>query len=979
MKKIHKFKCNNLVAGVASAVALFASSELYAADSETLYIDIESQSIGQAVRALAKNAGVQIIMSSELRDKFKVSSLRGSYTLKAALDELIAGSGLKYEFLADNSVVINEGETGKKENSDQESLEELVVTGSRLKNSNVAPSSPVTTIDRITIEKRGFTSVEEIIRSLPQNFTGYSSGGHVDASNPGPRRENEGGASADLRGLGAGSTLILVNGKRIAAAPARSGTFTDVSTIPFAAIERVEILSDGGGAIYGADAVAGVINIILKKDYQGAETALRMENSSTGGDSYTLEQSLGASWETGNMTASLSYQKNHAANADKAGLDTMDLRVRGGRDWRSAQYGRPGVIQRANWLSGAPAWAYVGVLPSGDGVGLTASDITFIPYADVVNQTGSYDALAGALSDGLAAKTVTPEGNQVSGSLSLSQDISDSVSANLSGYYSERKSTTALNSPVERITVPESNAYNNFGEAVTVGYAFEDAQGLGVLTKTRRFGINGGLQFELPFRDWGMNVDFGYGEDRSASPWTYLDVGSDAFQTALASDSPDTALNLFGDGSVQPIDVNSMIVSGEPVDKTTTLKSLELGGNGSLVDLPAGSVTMAVGGEYRIDDLDVSDVNSSLDTRWADTVPERTLKAAYVEFAVPVVSAENAMPGIQELSFTLAGRYEKYTVEADSSDIGGKYSEFVPKLGVSWYPVDDLKLRATWGEGFQSPTLIEMFEPLTVWNFPYFDPVNPADWPWIDYGYGGNPNLKAQTSETTTIGFDYTPEFLPGLTASVSWVKTEMEDVIGLLAAVAGDEYLLTNSDLFPGVVTRDDNGVLTGINLIPTNFASRVSEAVDFDLRYNFDSELGAWAIGVLGSYTAELTEVAVPGVVAVQKDGTENGPDRWKVQSFVEWELDDWSANLFVNHSSSYSRDPLSQSTQARVEGYTTLDLQIGYEMQDNQITYAVGVKNLLDADFPFIDKTIGADARRVNFRGRIAYLNVKKIFDF
>ena len=176
--------------------------------------------------------------------------------------------------------------------------------GSRLQ--TIPAASPVYVLSRDEIDRRGLKNIEDIVRYLPQNFPSILSGGSFDERSP---RFSQGAVTINLRGLGEGSTLVLVNGKRIAASPAEQGTFTDVSTIPFSAIERVEMITDGASAIYGSDAVGGVVNFILKRNFRGAETSLRYEDSSSGGDLRVIEQTLGFSWTTGNLTASFNFSE----------------------------------------------------------------------------------------------------------------------------------------------------------------------------------------------------------------------------------------------------------------------------------------------------------------------------------------------------------------------------------------------------------------------------------------------------------------------------------------------------------------------------------------------------------------------------------------------------------------------------------------------------------------------------------------------
>jgi iron complex outermembrane recepter protein len=297
-------------------------------------VSIESQPIRGALRAFGEQTGLQVLYRSEdvSVDGVITPRVTGELSAQEALDQLLANTGLKYEFINAHTVRIStsrpvsaigaadaQGRLAQAESTQNQNvedvnvpdskskevekagLEQIVVTGTHIKGAAPVGSS-VLVIDEETIRRSGYTSTEQLIQSLPENIRGGAEGATADhaMSVGGAGGFNiSNGSGANLRGLGSVATLVLINGRRYA--DSTSGGFVDLSLIPIAAIERIEILTDGASAIYGADAVAGVINIILKQNYDGAETRARYGfTDPSGRDETRLSQSLGKNWDGGN-------------------------------------------------------------------------------------------------------------------------------------------------------------------------------------------------------------------------------------------------------------------------------------------------------------------------------------------------------------------------------------------------------------------------------------------------------------------------------------------------------------------------------------------------------------------------------------------------------------------------------------------------------------------------------------------------------
>lgn len=302
-------------------------------------IDIPAQRLGPALQSLAKYRGVQLVYLSDAIDALESPGLIGELTLDEALHQLLNNTGFSYRYLDDTTVTVFQTPAAaaplqlaqaepstpareeKDENAERRLLSEVVVTGTHIKGLH-PDSSPMISFDRHDIEASGYGSLVEFTRSLPQNFAGSIQPYGLDVfRNSGTGEPFNTGSGTDLRGLGVGTTLTLVNGHRMA--QSGLGEYVDVSSIPLAAVERVEVLTDGASALYGSEAIGGVVNYTLRKDFEGAETAARYGNVSHGSSrELALSQIFGRNWGSGNVVASYEYyDREHLSVADRLFVD----------------------------------------------------------------------------------------------------------------------------------------------------------------------------------------------------------------------------------------------------------------------------------------------------------------------------------------------------------------------------------------------------------------------------------------------------------------------------------------------------------------------------------------------------------------------------------------------------------------------------------------------------------------------------------
>lgn len=291
-----------------TAIGLVLSAPTaYARDSEQRSYHLPAQSLAASLRDLAVASGRSIVAPAELISEKQAPALDGDYTVETAAKALLAGSGLRARPIADGFVIERAGAVAELDRGATAAATDIVVTGSRIRGAPVA--SPVISISQRQMRDEGQSSLGQVVRSLPQSFGGGQQPG-LGLNVPGASGVDVGGASSiNLRGLGSDATLTLLNGRRLSYSGSRQSI--DVSAIPFNIIERIEIVPDGASAIYGSDAVAGVANIILKRDYQGFEARGALGGATDGG--YFTQSSgalAGRTWSTGGFALAYQYDAN---------------------------------------------------------------------------------------------------------------------------------------------------------------------------------------------------------------------------------------------------------------------------------------------------------------------------------------------------------------------------------------------------------------------------------------------------------------------------------------------------------------------------------------------------------------------------------------------------------------------------------------------------------------------------------------------
>ena len=985
------------------------------ADESLQSYDIEAQPMDRALKAFAAQTEIQVAFAPETVEGLVAQAVEGDFVPESALQALIDESGLDYEFASDRLVVVHAPHTNdqggdsdsgnvrprpvlmaqnqtsqaqttssnteqnRREEDPSLVLEEIVVVGTYIRGSTPA-GAPVIAFDRAMLDATGLSTVEEFMRRLPQNFGG---GGNdittaATVSSRGNANLNSArGSGINLRGLGTESTLTVINGRRVA--PNASETLTDISLIPLSAIERIEVLPDGASAIYGSDAVGGVVNVVLRNNYQGAETRLRYGSVTDGSlDEVKFSQAFGFGWESGGLVLVYDYLKREPLfSSERSFAASTDLRPLGGDDSRD-QRANPGTL-----IAGGQTFA----IPAGqNGTALTPADLV----------AGSRN-----LGNFREGTTLLDERQQHSVFVEANQSIGGSTKLYGELRFADRKVDPILSADVDRLSVPDSNPFfvDPVGglTEVDVDYSFIDDFGPREADlDTRAYSAILGLEFDVG-NDWVVDVFASYSEEQLNS---FFGDQANSFylDQALADTDPTTAFNPFGDGSFTNPDTISQIEGFTSGETKSQLRLVNAKLDGTITNLPGGALRFAVGAEYFEWDFEGESlrfVSSQAPTLVLTDPRSRDVAAAFGELYIPIVGEDNKRPGVNSLILSLAGRYSEY------SDFGDTFN---PKYGVEYQPTTELAFRGTYGTSFRAPAVSQLDTTFnTPFFFPAFDPASPTLTTNSIILTGNNPDLQPEEATTWTAGIDYSPNWAPGLTAEFTYFDIEYSDRIG--TAINFFSSIFLEPETFAPILTRDPDPSMVApffdnpffINLVGSNDPTDVEALVDlrltnlavvhvdgfdFLLSYQFNTEVGEFGFNVNYSKFLTFDEGFTATAPLIDRVGQVGSPVDFRVRGGVSWSRGPWLGAAFVNHMDGYFDDV--SDPQRNVDSYTTVDLRLGYEVSEqagrsllNGTSVALSIANVFDEDPPFFNHEfgIGFDPEKADPRGRFISFEIIK----
>ncbi len=910
------------------------------------------------------------------------------------------------------------------------SLQRVEITGSSIKRIAAEGSLPVQIITRQDLKNQGITTAEQLISTLSVNGNGLDNLASNADVVAGAQRGNNGASAANLRGQGATSTLVLLNGRRVAAHGLNGGV-VDLNSIPMAAVERIEILKDGASAIYGTDAIGGVINFILRKDYKGLELEAFTDVTQQGGgnisrvsltggagdldkDKYNLLFSLGRSENQalrGDQRSFVNtFQPNRGLSVDTRGTPFATLFPLSSTWTALSNKSGNGPIQPGTTV---PMSGGINVLnlPGGAGCGSVDGQA---PY-DAVLWAVPNAKWACAWDTGRAAVLQQPVSNTnlvARGTLRVGEH---QLYAEFTGARVESAKTFSANqitssnsttSPFYKLAYPSTGAsYNSvFNQLVAVFPTVEANRGqpmafrwrclpcgsreLDTSSDTARLLL--GAEGPLP---WLAGWDYRAGISKASSSATSVLGNGYFFGKEFAATINSGLLNPFlmpgqaqtpeALAALQAASANGVTLYGGKF----TLQQADATASGPVFKLPAGDVMAAVGVDLRTEEYrfngNATDLatqarvfNAPFDSINTLDVVKRDIKAVYAEVLVPIT---------KKLEATIAARHDDYT------GFGGTTN---PKVALRFTPVEQFLVRGSYSTGFRVPTFNQLFNGITESPYSGKDLVDPTKCPSgkVDATpacqaitpstlSGGRPDLGPEKSKQGTVGFVWAPTNSTSFGAD--WWSINKTGTIQTLSLTD----LVNNYALFPQNFIRDANGNVTFIDQRWVNAGESITKGIDINAAANGKIGDARWGVNLEGSYLIEKKSRLVASApfgaseVATFTRAGDLGV-RWKHALTGTYTRGSWTATLTQLYRSGYKDYVLPGVANGsivppdwnpNVAAYMLYNMSIGYTgFKDVGLTF--GIKNLFNTDPPFsaaYDSNTGAgsswEPRIADPRGR------------
>jgi iron complex outermembrane receptor protein len=873
------------------------------------------------------------------------------------------------------------------------SAEEIIVTGSRVANGNSSPV-PVTVVQADELLKAQPTTLFDGLAALPV-FAG--SRGQLSQTTGGPSAGGNGAVSAlNLRNLSPLRNLVLVNGQRVP--PATYNGLVDVDIIPEAFIQRVDTVTGGVSAVYGSDAVSGVINFITDNRFVGIK-AEAQAGISNYGDGAQRKANIAAGTNLFGGRGHIEASYNHLEDDGIASKTARpwNLNAYGGANTAASPYVLYSNVRQSNFTFG-------GLITNG-------------PLArQTFNSDGALTRFVEGTSTGSSNAQVGGDGayndSQLKAPLNMDQffvrfdyDLSDDTHFHVQAMGADKRTTQYISwNTLSNVTIDSANAFlppsvrTALGstKTFTLSKIMNQAPRYDIESNVRQYFINTGLNGKLgASTDWG--IDFNYGDTRLKNVYhnninnQKLSAALDAVvnpvnsqivcnasltMTAYANCVP---LNPFGPTAAST-EAIAYITDTTHLDASTRTYDVLAHVSSDLFDTWAGPVRTALSAEWRRNSLEF--VSDSLPTTLATctglryncsttqavnaatnaNMPRRsqTVKEAALEVLVPLLK-DSALA--ENLDFTGAARYTSYSTT-------GNYWTW--KLGFDWKVNGDLSFRGTLSRDIRAPTLYDLYQPVstTVGNFsdyllngaPYNTAVTYANIPLNNYG---NPALKAETGLTRTLGGVYQPHFLPGFSLSVDYYRIKVKDAIQQINFTnvayqqacyqsGGTSIYCTLQNRTLGNLTVSPANVVTSIAAKQFNIASITTQGVDAELNYR--TRLGGHALALRGFVTYQPhIYLEIPGAATLDYGSSAGGQApffasaRWRLNGSIRYDVtDNFTFDLRERWRSSlrYSANPNEIFAQ-RLQPVAYTDLNLSFRIDDTRThpEFYVNIQNLFN----------------------------------
>ncbi len=1041
-----------LAVALSVAVVSPAVSAEAARFSQETKFQIGPQTLTSAVIQFSEQSGVQIVTTDTRVSGLKTRGVSGKLSVNEALKKLLEGTGLRFKQVGETAIALIDAGEGKRarnvaapmlqlaqnvadpsahesaasrseqaetSSDEKKKVSEVVVTGSRIARATSQLAATVIVLDAEALRATGESTLEKALRQLPQNMLGTTEVGAtvlLSGMSFNGALNITGGSNINLRGIGAESTLVLVDGRRIGKSGVYGGA-SDITGIPLSSVERVEIMLDGASSVYGSDAVGGVVNIILKKNYTGMEASYQYGvPQAKGFEEHTATFSGGKSWSDSHIRGTLEFYKN-------TNLDALERP----ENIYSNRWDSPGGIQGSLFYT-YNGQNYTAAQLPGLGLTTTSPGVQFVRYTQLPE---GYDGISvlpvsafepksyttsgpGYNSEIKEGQSLIPAREQYTAQLGYDKDFelgghALSFSTNL--YYSERDTYAGRGAFWTTFPLPANNGLLPFS-----GTVYWEIPEIGIQhyqTNQKLARANFVLEGEIG-RGWHATLGGGKTRDKIdsyyqnsstfARPAGFNYLASDV----IAANSPALIALLYN--------------TNEAVVALNQERSADFGVNGPLFKLPGGEVYLAVGTEWRKETLEsraeggaptqtAGEFNVSLPQTAYDGVVGRNQRSAYAELLLPIVGASNTMTGIHQLTLTGSTRYDAY----DGYDSDRTWSG-----GLIWNPIKQVRFNVNHSTSFVVPTPREGLADTLYRNIgllyrnaginPFGLPMEIVDANGIPTGtfeyvetdiFYGNPDLKPEHAASWSGGVEFKPDFVPGLTLGVNWHETSYENRITASPSpvlVQGTDYVA----LYPNL-TRDTATGRLILDRRAINASSMKTAGFDFTGRYNIETARGQFIatlnIGQTSKYDQQdFVTTPVFSRVGNVKSFVYAIIPKWRYTTNFGWYQGPWVINLDSSTSSDVSATNTTPTTVTRRTNTAAFisNLSVGYDMAASSrnasvpewmrgTMLTVKVLNLLNDQpesrvFDVATGQITTYLYNANFsdpRGRMFYVNIAKRF--
>ncbi|WP_417320328.1 TonB-dependent receptor plug domain-containing protein [Emcibacter sp.] len=916
--------------------------------------------------------------------------------------------------------------------TDEEFLEEVVVTGSRIRRSSLETPTPVTIIGADDIAASGNPNLGDFLTELPQlgsTFTTANSTRFIGTS---------GGSYLDLRRQGSVRTLVLIDGRRHVGSSA-GDTRVDINTIPSDLIESVEVITGGASAIYGADAVTGVVNFILRDDFEGVKVSGQYGHVGEG-DHYSYNTSVTAGGnfanDRGNAVINVEYAKQSRMKATDRDFSAKRVRLVNNLDNDDATDGIPDQIYVEN--AGLFFISKGGVSFSfGEPFGHIFDPDGTLRVLDIGTYHGSSECSDCDFLDLVETSDLLPELKRLAVNAKINYELTDFADFFLEGKF-VRTQAYYLGQPAfdqGSIVIERDNAYltdqlATLMDDLTIDsfsmYRFNvDAGRRGEDNERTTIRLVTGFEGEL---DNGMNYEVSYTYGRSKqnllalnnrinSRWyaaidAVVDPGTGAIVCRSTLEGSDNPLlegciptSVFGDGAVNQASAdwfNNDSLREDTIEQHVASAYI----TGEAIDpLGAGPIGWAAGVEWREES---SRSVPAFEDR-AGLTFGNALQITDGSYNVKEVFGEVTVPLLKDMEFAKSLSLDAAIRYADYSTTGSSTSW---KVGGTYAPIDDIRFRVTYAKAVRAPNIGELFDPQNQNFFSVDDPCRESQLDLIadsavranraancaalgvpggfDSNYdeatlsglsGGNPDLMQEEAKTWTVGAVFTPSFLEGFSLTVDWWDMRIENFIGVVTAQdildrCVDAESIDN--IYCPQITRDGSGEITNIEQVALNISASEASGIDFDAIYRFDvGDDQSISVRLLGTYLIKNQFFPFQDEPdnADREDG-EIGDPEWLITLNATYYNGPFSVNYrmrFIDDTLRIDWDEFEASPELQAPLYTGSasyhDIQARYQIDDDYEVYA-GVNNIFAKNPPFPLSGTGGDSGIYDNKGRFFY---------